>query len=78
MKDTNDLEQTVKNAKITAEKDGYDQYILRDCKGNHSYIRKFHTLKEECRLCAMFRQQVIGIVKTIYNNGTRTTKYIKL
>lgn len=65
------LNQIIKNAKLQAKKDGYDQVIILDNDGNYSFSRKY----EGC--CPEWYGKIVGNVVVNWNNGVKNITYSK-
>lgn len=62
------LRKVVKNAKLVAEKDGYDQVIILDNDGNYSFSRKYGGC------CPEWYGKIIGEVVVYWINGVKVVK----
>lgn len=62
------LRKVVKNAKLVAEKDGYDQVIILDNDGNYSFSRKY----DGC--CPEWYGKIVGRVVVYWINGVKVVK----
>lgn len=66
----NSLDQIIKNAKLQAKKDGYDQVIILNNSGSYSFARKYD------RCCPEWYGKIIGEVVVNWVNGVKKTTYI--
>lgn len=66
------LKETIKNAKRAAQKDGYDQVIIKEHDGTYSFTRRY----KGC--CPEWFGEVIGRIKSYWDKGILYAKYIPI